>query len=114
MKNVLQVVNWFIQGLFEEFLDFSKRFVVGSLGVALIIIWMNGGIGGKVIVWLMTILIVSGAIARARNKITEQKVKRQWGVRIANRIDYLNDNLGEMAAYFQKYLDNLKEAVNDG
>jgi hypothetical protein len=109
MKNVLQAVNWFIQGLFEEFLDFSKRFVIGSLGVAaLVFVWMNGGIGGKAAVGLMTIVIVSGAIVQVRNKIREQKVKRQRDVRIANRIDHLSDNLGEMAAYFQKYLDNSK------
>jgi hypothetical protein len=78
--------------------------------------WRIGGLLGKGIVIAIAVFIIGEAIVKTHSKYSEEKNKHQKDKIILEqmkkrivRIDRLDDNLGEMAARFQKYLDDFKE-----
>jgi hypothetical protein len=118
LKNIIKYINWFLENLYTEFIDWIKFLLIGSSGVLLaIFMWQSEGLRGKVIVIAVSVFIAASAIAKTYSKYSDEKLERQRDINLMekilmeNRIDSLDLHLGEIAGRFQKYLDEYKENV---
>jgi hypothetical protein len=117
LKAIFNRINWFLESLYAEFIEWAKILLIGIGGILLaVLMWQIEGLTGKAIVTLAVIFIVGGAIAKTHSKYLNDKIERQRDRNIleqmerrVKRIDRINDNLEEMVARFQKYLDDSKD-----
>jgi uncharacterized membrane protein YczE len=106
MKNVLKAIGWFIQGLCEEFFDWSKYIVACSLSIVILfVLWHGSGVFGKIAVGSVVAFVIFGAISKVWNKFMDQKIERQRKEIIAQQAQFnkLHEDLAEMNFFAQFY-----------
>jgi hypothetical protein len=117
LKTIFKCIDWFLESLYDGFIEWAKYLILGIGGFLLtILMWRSEGSMGKTIVIIMVVFIVGKAIVKTHSKYLHEKTKHQKDKIILEhmekqikRIDRLNDNLGKTAVRFQKYLDDSKE-----
>jgi hypothetical protein len=117
LKGIFKRIDWFLESLYAEFIKWAKTLLLGVGGSLLaIFMWQSEGLMGKAIVIAIAIFIVGEALAKTHSKYSDEKIEHHKDKTIleqmeerVKRIDRINDNLAEMVARFQKYLDDSKE-----
>jgi hypothetical protein len=117
LKAIFKRINWFLESLYAEFIEWAEFLLIGTGGILLaVIMWQSEGLMGKALVIVIAIFIAGGAINKIYSKHLSEKIEHQKDKiileqmeRRVKRIDRINNNLGKMAALFQKYLDDSKE-----
>jgi hypothetical protein len=106
MKNVLKAIGWFIQGLYEEFFDWSKYIVICSLSIViLLVVWYGSGAFGKIIVGLVAIFVIFGAVLKVWHNFMDQKTEQQRNRLIVQQSQFskLHEDLAEMNFFVEFY-----------